>query len=182
MAQRRGFPGRTLVRSQRRKTAWGLGPNANTILITAIDAPQQWTNGVVLLNEQEVTIVRIRGNFHAVLTAVSSTHGGFAAAAGLGLVTLEAFNAGIASNPSPITDADWDGWMWHSFFDVRSITATIADGVNAFAISRTIEIDSKAMRKFNTDMVLFGAVEARFESGSASLVVDADSRVLVKLS
>ena len=182
MALQRGSRGRSLTRSPRRKTVWGVGPVASVVAITAVDTPQLWTAGVNLVDEQEVTLIRTRGIFHYVLSAVSSTHGGMAGAAGIGLVTTQAFTAGQASVPSLVADEDWDGWLWHSYFDVRSITATIGDGANAGAIHQRGEIDSKAMRKWNKDMTLFGSVEARTEAGVATLVFDASVRLLVKLS
>ena len=180
MAHRRGFPARTQT-TRRRKTAWGVGPNADALTFTAPDVAQVWTNGVVLQNDSEATIVRIRGLVHLTLTTTNVINGGFAGAAGIGIATAAAFAAGQGSLPSPITEVDWDGWMWHSFFDVRSVTGTIADGANAAAASQIVEIDGKAMRKFTTDMVVFGSAEMSDEVGVAQASFGADCRMLFKL-
>ena len=180
MAQRRGFPLRTQVRT-RRKTAWGVGPNSNTITITAPNSPKLWSNGVILLNDAENTIVRTRGVVHVILSASSLAHGGFSGAVAIGIGTSAAFGAGVASLPSAIAESDWDGWLWHSFFDVRTITATIADGSNAASVSHRFEVDSKAMRKLTDDMTVFGSIEMRTEAGVATAIMDADTRMLFKL-
>ena len=178
MARQRGFPIRT--RSPRRATAWGFGPDAVSVALSA-SAKTGWTNGIVLASEAKATIVRIRGDLLLTLLTADGANGGFAGAVGIGIATSNAFSAGIASLPGPITDADWPGWMWHHFINVRATTATIADGVNAGAATQRIVIDSKAMRKWDFDMTIFGAVEV-VESGVSTANLAADSRMLVKLS
>jgi len=78
-----------------------------------------------------------------------------------------------------LSDSNWDSWMWHSFFDVRSITGTIADGVNAAGVDQRVEIDSKAMRKWDPADIMVLMTEF-VESGNATVKVNADSRILVK--
>ena len=46
---------------------------------------------------------------------------------------------------------------------------------------QTFEIDSKAMRKFDSDMVMYLAWEAT-EVGTATMSVTAGSRILLKLA
>ena len=78
-----------------------------------------------------------------------------------------------------MSDLEWEGWLWHQFFDIRAVTATIADGVNAAAASQYFEIDSKAMRKFEDGVQLFGITEAT-EDVNATMEVQADTRMLIK--
>jgi len=179
VAHQRGFQPR--VRTQRRKTAWGVGPNATAQASTAALNPIAWANGVVLQNDSEATIVRIRGIMSLVLHVSSLAAGGFLGAAGIGITTAAAFAAGVGSMPSPITELDWDGWMWHHFYDVHSVTATIADGANAGAVYQRVLIDSKAMRKFRTDEVVFGIWENAEEIGTATVTIHANSRMLFML-
>jgi len=95
-------------------------------------------------------------------------------------VTEAAFNIGVTAVPTPITEESWDGWLWHQYFDIRVVTATIADGVNAAGASVGFQIDSKAMRKLPLDSILYGATEV-IESGTSLMEVQAQTRVLAKL-
>ncbi len=175
MARPRGFQ----QRGPRRKTVWAVGPQEVDRNVTS-STSVLWSAGVILTDQSEVTIVRIRGIITATLITVAATGDGFFGAYGIGLVTTSAAQAGIASIPTPLTEESWDGWMWHTYFDVRSSTATIADGVNAFgAVSRTI-IDTKAMRKFTNDMTLVGVTEV-VESGASNVEFQGQARMLVKL-
>jgi len=169
VARRSGFtrgPGRP-----RRTTQWLFGPDVVDQNFTATSRTI-WTSGISSgLNQ---TIVRIRGVL--VLTLTSGSLGdGFFGAAGIGLIAENAFTAGVTSVPTPFLDADWDGWIWHTFFDLRGFDA---DGP---APRQTIVIDSKAMRKWEGDeMTLFGSTDV-VETGVASMFTEADTRVLVKL-
>ena len=172
MARRNAF----LPRSQtRRSTDWGVGPAARDSSISATGSVI-WTTGTQS-TIGPLTLVRTRGVIGMTLTQATAAADGFFGAIGLGIVTDQAFTAGGASMPNPLSDADWDGWWWHTFFDLRATTATIADGTNLSHLN--IEIDSKAMRKFDQNELLFGAVGG-IESGSASIEFHADTRILFK--
>ena len=177
MAVRRSASG-FRSRSQRRKTAWTTGPDATALSFTGA-ASQGWTTGVAA-TVPGLTITRVRGYAEVLLTVSSVADGGFNGAFGLGVTTLSAFNAGIASLPTPITDIDWNGWMVHQMFSLHTVTATIADGVNE--VTSRFEIDSKSMRKLPVDeMILFGAIEVEQELGAATLLFHANTRMLVLL-
>ena len=63
---------------------------------------------------------------------------------GVGIVSTEAFNAGVASIPEPFTDADWGGWfVWQAF----SFELLFDDATGVMTPNWNIEINSKAMRK-----------------------------------
>ena len=56
---------------------------------------------------------------------------------GRGIVTEQAGTAG--SVPTPGTDADWDGWYFHTFFDIIHEDATgTVPSVNIFEFARTL--------------------------------------------
>jgi len=164
--------------SQRRKTSWSIGPE-DIDGGTAASADELWSGGVTL-NVPEVTIVRIRGLIRVYLNSAAALADGFEFACGIGLVTNEAFAGGATAIPSPLGDEDWDGWMFHSYGDVRSVSATFATGPNAFSAVFQIDIDSKSMRKWNDGMTLFGKTQW-VESGTASTTMHAVSRVLLLL-
>ena len=96
-------------------------------------------------------------------------------ALGFGIVSNEAFAAGVGSIPEPFTDSDWGGWMvWRSFayhFEFQDAT-----GVNYARWD--MEIDSKAMRKIGPNEVLVHIVES--QTGAFNLA--APIRALVKLA
>ena len=124
--------------------------------------------------EEAATLVRVRG-------AVAFRYNSYAAdasivgAIGIGIVSTEAFTAGIASIPEPYSDGDWGGWMvWRSFaHHFQSITQA---GVLLGDMS--IEIDSKAMRKVSpNETAVFIA-----ESQSGAYQVADCTRQLIKLS
>ncbi len=135
-----------------------------------------------IINVDGLTLIRTRGLVSLYLETVSAINSGMSGAIGMAVVTTAAVAAGVASVPSPITEDSWDGWFWHQFFDVRAITATIADGANAGSVFARFVVDSKAMRKVAEDESLIYVIEVGAESGAATLRWFADSRLLVKLS
>ena len=120
------------------------------------------------------TIVRTRGMFTIALsTYVADLE--IVGAIGMGVVTAEAFLAGVASVPEPYTDADWGGWfMWRSFAHRYEVKG----GESSLLASWSIEVDSKAMRKVTTNEVMVVVVESHV---GAIRVADC-TRNLIKLS
>jgi len=165
---------------ERRKSFWGVGPNAVNMTRTAA-GPQVWTQGTTLASGTQGTITRIHGQFLSFLSATSVANGGYDCAVGFGIVSAEAFAAGVASMPSAATDSDWDGWMFHKFYELRSNNATLADGVNAAAATFRFDIDVKAQRILRSDDVLFGSWDSLGEVGTATAFLQSDTRVLVLL-
>ncbi len=96
-----------------------------------------------------------------------------------GLTSPHGLRTATTVPPGPLTDAHWDSWIWHSFFDVRALTTTLADGVNAQAASVRLPVDSKAMRKWDPAETLVGMFEV-VESGTAIITVSGDTRILLK--
>ena len=135
-----------------------------------------WTTGTA--PAQNLTLLRTRGLFAINLISATAAGDGFFGAVGIYMATSKAFAAGIGSMLGPFADSNSDMWLWHSFFDVRAITATIGDGVNAATAGMRVEIDSKAMRKnFDPERVMVGIVEG-IEVGTASCKFHADTRQL----
>ena len=176
MARRSGF--QRGHRGTRRGTTWALGPQEVDGSLSATGS-ELWS-GAVATTLGEVTLIRTRGHVSSYMEASSAVGTGFFGAWAIGITTAVALAAGIASMPTPLTDATWDGWLWHNFFDARAITATIGDGVNAFSCVARAEIDSKAMRRLEDDMVLFGVTEV-VEQASGLLETQADTRMLFKV-
>ena len=126
-----------------------------------------------------VTAARIRGSFQAFLITAATIGDGYQGAFGIGRTTTSAVLAGIASVPTPITDADWDGWMYHKFFSVHAQGVALGDFDAASSVN--IDVDVKAMRKLDDDEAALFAVLEVTEIGAASMNVFFDSRILVLL-
>ena len=170
--QRSGFT----RQSPRRRTGWEKGPGdspATNFLATS--SVILGAGSTALLDG--LTFVRIRGAFQAFLKSVSASGDGYHGALGIGIISGDAFAAPVF--PDPLTESDWDGWMYHRFIDVHQ-GENLADGSRTPG-SISFEVDSKAMRKVDETDVLFAALEV-IEIGTANMDVFFDSRVLVKLS
>ena len=178
MARSRSGSSRTFGHrtSPRRKTAWDNGPGANASLgITSSTAGIIGSGSEVL--QDGVTLVRTRGYVNLVQTLGDASLSGFTGAVGLGLVGKPAFTAGVGSVPTPITEADWEGWIWHQLFDIR---VPVAAAVGDTGGNLRFEIDAKAMRKTGLQEVLYFAIEVT-ETANAAMTVRAGSRMLFKL-
>ncbi len=160
----------------RRGTDWGFCVDMLNQSISS-STKQLGTTSIVV--DEQQTIVRIRGVLELHLGSAAAAGDGYLGAAGIALVNSDAFAQGINSIPGPQSDAHWDAWMWHSFFSLHSITATIADGANAAGVHQRIEIDTKAMRKWDPSETLVLMVEGT-EVGTSVLIMHADSRMLLK--
>ena len=163
----------------RRLTAWGLGPGGNTV--TALSGTGQTIlgAGVVMVSEEKSTIVRVRGSLQAYLKTTAAADDGFHCAVGLALVTDEAFAVGATAVPGPISEIDWDGWMYHRIFDVHATGGTASDTIGLSVAQ--FEVDSKAMRKWDEGNTLMAVVEV-VEGTTATMSVWFDTRILIKLS
>jgi len=153
MARRIATNRGSFVRGSRRLTDWGVQVATNgqiavaansKVLLAAVPA-------ATLDDQAPATIVRTRGYLSVVTDAggVQETQVG---AFGIALFNSVSLNAGIASLPSPDTNATFDGWfVWDSFGQVNLVNTAV--GIDAQGATRYV-IDSKAMRKFDRDMGL----------------------------
>ena len=126
------------------------------------------------------TIVRLRGSALLYLTSVAAALNGFTRVAlGIGIVSTAAATVGITAVPTPLTEINWEGWMFHWTGSLINIDNTIDDSIGGGVVR--IPIDSKAMRKINDDETLFGVVEVSGEVGTAVMGFNGSTRMLVKL-
>ena len=185
MALRRGL---TLLRtSAKRKTAWGVGPvtTAGGQAITA-SAKILGAQGSVAQTDG-LTLVRTRGELVLALSAATATFDGFTGAFGIGLVSAQAFAIGLTAIPGPLAEEDWDGWLVHRYFHLVAFGPIVAANVSlepgqvhATTAALRFEIDSKAMRKFQENMVLVAMLET-VVAGTAVGRWYFDCRMLFKL-
>ena len=181
MARLRGSsPARGIQRRARRRTSWEDGPGGTASLIRT-GAGATFLGSAITPIVPALTAVRLRGEFQIFLS-VSTAGGGMSGAVGIGIASLAAVTAGIASVPTPTTEADNDNWLWHRFFYVRSagVITPVADSNGGVSAVFRVEIDSKAMRKFTDGESIYAAVELT-EEGTETAIVDLNSRLLVML-
>jgi len=121
-----------------------------------------------------LTVVRTRGLFgwRSDQQAANEDQMG---AVGIGLVSEQAAALGITAVPHPSTDSGWDGWLWHSYF-ASSVIFNTGTSVQFDAFNQIV-IDSKAMRKVDSEMRLVMVVEN--DSADGILIYSA-KRTLVK--
>ena len=122
-------------------------------------------------------MVRIRGTALVRLTAATTALDGFTGAIGLGVIDAEAFAAGAASCPGALTEVDWDGWMWHTFFHVFSPSSDAEVDNGTVSMGERFVIDTKAMRIQKDTDVMFGSIETLLTGGS-TVQFKADTRML----
>ena len=120
------------------------------------------------------TVVRTRGQvaIKATSAAVDNTSVG---AYGVGVVSEDAFAAGVGSIPGPFSDADWPGWfVWRSF----TYRFEFSDATGALLMNMVQEVDSKAMRKVGLNEVIVTVAESFIGAFDVSMPL----RKLLKLS
>ena len=184
MGVRRGSS-RRFASSLSRKTAWDKGPGSVTSQTTSASGQVVLGLGLSSLLDGQ-TVVRIRGEFIAYLTAATALGDGYSGAFGIGMSTQNAFtDIGITALMHPLDDSDWDGWMYHLFFSCKAAGPIVQAAValstdNSLISSVRVAVDTKAMRKFDEDMVLFAAIDVD-EVGTAVMESQFDSRMLIKL-
>ena len=173
MARPRGFSPR---RGTRRATDWGFGTGG--VAVTSISASGKAFVGAGygLTTQNPVTLIRTRGEVEMFLKTGGTVGDGFRGAFGIAKASSVAFAAGIASLPGPISEINWDGWLYHRFFGVHIQDTTDFNGP---ATSLRFEIDSKAMRKLEVEDTVYAMLEVT-EIGVATMDVFHDSRVLLK--
>jgi len=169
--------------SRKRLTAWAVGTGGTTV-DTLINTGSTFIGSAVMPAVEGLTVIRIRGQFGVYQRLATAAGDGFSGIFGIGIATLAAVTAGIASVPTPITEVDDENWLYLQMFDVRSgqiFSAGGAPGAEQHGVVWRFDIDSKAMRKLPEGMALYAACEV-VETGAATLEIVHDSRVLVKLS
>jgi len=173
-------------RGPRRQTEWVTGPG----LATGLQAPFS-ASGPALVNGRfdfgtDATLVRLRGRMRLILDT-STALGGYVGAFGIAKVTTAAATVGVSAIPTPVTEALWDGWLYHQHIQLISGDAIAGSGVslagnqaNGTTAALDLVIDSKAMRKFeNLESIV--AVMELTELGTATMNWMVDTRFLVKL-
>jgi len=164
------------ARGPRRKVSWEVGPGGGAA--TAVNGVTSAFIGSLSNTQIEgTTLARLRGRLKATLTTSSAAGDGLIGAFGIGIALQPATAAGIASVPTPITEPEWDGWLFWTPIQLVQGDADFAAG-SAFA---DYEVDTKSMRKLTDQSSIYSCVEIETEEGTATSEFWFDSRVLVML-
>ena len=119
------------------------------------------------------TIVRTRGAFSIKPGnpgATTTIHGAF----GIGLVNEVAGALGVTGIPGPWSECGWGGWLYHRFFNTFW---NFNSASSALYTHIEYEIDSKAMRKVETEQRLMLIIES---GGGNSFDAAVSFRMLMK--
>jgi len=134
--------------------------------------------GVGLTSAGGLTLIRTRGwaSFHFDPASIADS---LQVGIGLGIYSSDAFGAGAASMPGPISDADYD-WVYHTTFVLGPTFTATEDGTNILHNLWT-EVDFKAMRKMKPNQTLGWIAESLVLSGGGSVDLSVSARHLFKL-
>ncbi len=182
MARGRRFSsGSARAAGARRLTNWELGPGGDDLptwdRISFTSSSQAILGSGVTPINPNLTIIRIHGTVNIALRVADASLSGFNYAMGIGVVTLDAFTAGIGSVPKPFDDISWPGWMWHHMGALHSPVGALVQDMGA---QKVLNFESKSMRKLRLNEVLMWVVQVG-ESGASTIDFEGATRVLVKL-
>jgi len=112
----------------------------------------------------DLTVLRTRGHWQAQGDAGMATGSQIQVSVSLGVIPGV---AGQTVFPTPIVDADWDGWFLHETI-MLGIASSGGQDVRA---GQSMEVDSKAMRKLNGGSSLIASFDA-FNIAGVTVSVD----------
>jgi len=175
--------------SVRHRSSWEVGPETS-----GGGAPQELTSSVANLagtaiqaTEDGQTLIRTRGELLIYLKAATAAGDGFHGAFGIAKATSAAVLVGATAVPTPITEEAWDGWLYHRYFSIFAggpiaIATAAQETLQNAAVTAAlrIEVDSKAMRKFDVNEAFYACIEV-VEKGTAVADWVFNCRMLFKL-
>ena len=162
----------------RRRTSWFGGPRGGTGVLSSSGSLLIATGFQIVADG--ITLVRTRGELLVQLETVGAAGDGWRVAAGLCIVSENAFGVGITAVPTPIADDSWDGWLWYWTGTLSAVSANESEVSSSLAAQARIVIDSKAMRKVKASDVIIAVVEI-VESGTITGRATIETRMLAKL-
>ena len=183
--------GGSRIQIPRRQTSWSPGPKSET---NGGAAAQLTATGsalgaiIAVPGSDGLTLVRLRGEFLFRLDTAVGLGDGFFGAVGVGIFNDAALTVGgVTSLQTPITNEDWDGWLWHQYFAVTAADAIVAAAAanapgqshNVTAAVRVV-VDSKAMRKVPVGQSIAVVLQVT-EVPTATATWFFNSRTLAKL-
>jgi len=174
----------------RRKTDWTAAGDQPTTLVSVPTAQTRVVSSIVVTEGAifAPTIVRIRGTVHIELAAETAAESLIMYGIGIGLFDDRAFAvANAAGLPKPILDSDDEAWMWMHYGHIGtgpdlSNPPPVESDATGRKIAVDIEVDSKAMRKWDENQTLAWVCQNALIDGTATEIdVSVFGRMLVKL-
>ena len=175
MAHARRFSSRT--NSARRRVSWAGGPGGRSGVISASSVTLFPVASEAALDD--LTLVRIRGDFEAALISADAVNSGFEVAMGIANVSQNAAGIGVTAVPDPLVDIAWDGWIWHETFFLLAVDSSPSPSSYMANLRRVI--DNKAMCKTHATDNLVALISVT-EFGTATMFASLACRVLDKLA
>ena len=177
MARSRGsFPAR---RATRNPTDWIIGPDTNTLSTMQLTAAGKLLSVGIAPTIGKLTVIRTRGDWHLEVLRTQGASEGVLLAMGIAVFTSDAFAIGPTAVPGPITDMEWNGWLWHQFVSVDSTGAASQVALDNDTFFHG-QIDSKAMRKIDETQVMALCFEFADEVGTVTATLRFQTRMLSK--
>jgi len=171
VARRRGFSGPNRV-TARRLTTW-TELEATSTNITSAGGTILNSLNAALLAKRPFTVIRTHLMYQVTSDQIAASES-YLGAVGIAVASEQAVAAGVASVPTPATDASSEAWFLHEWFTGEIIFGT---GVGFTENNQMNRVDSKAMRKVDDGENLYMAVELELLSG---FTFTAAGRLLIK--
>jgi len=136
-------------RGSRALKTW-LGQALPAFGVDITGAPGTFSPGLKVFGtpgSEDVTILRTRGEWSAVIQGIAAGGEDYQIALGIGLCTTEAALAGAV--PLPFDNPEWDGWFLYTVMSTQSPSGGMSE------VQAAQSVDSKAMRKIPSGQVLF---------------------------
>ena len=175
---------RGFARARRPAKTWNIGPGGDDIptldVLTFSSSTTMILGAGITPTVDPLTILRTRGFLNFNLRAASAQGDGYNWAAGIGIVSADAFAVGVTATPNPFDDASWSGWLWHAMGGFHTSIGALAIG-DPSVNQVSVEIDSKAMRKLKLNEIAFLAIQAG-ETGTSVMHVAGATRMLLQES
>ena len=151
---------------------WALIPASSASITT-----NTTTSGNGLTSSQTSTILRCRGYVQGMLDATKQVGDQMILTFGLGLISSDAFAVGATAFPDPDGDGSYP-WLWWGQMTLRSELAAGAESWGTSA--QRLEVDTKAMRRFNADKTLVWVVQSTSAAGAPATNINiGTTRVLI---
>ena len=146
-----------------------LGTSVNT---------DELVQGASLAFGNSATILRIRGAVQASFDSTNTAGDDITLTWALGMVSTDAFAAGLGSMPDPAGEPEYPWLWWGTMFLHSELTVAPPGGWGTLA--QRLEVDSKAMRKVKPGQSLVWLMQATGQAGTPLTNIDfMQTRVLI---
>jgi len=123
-----------------------------------------------------VTTMRIVGHLYVIPASMSvQTSGQYRCDLGIGVTSVEAFNAGVVPDPQTDSERPARGWMWK---DRLYSMKDRLDANNAYAVAGEVRFDVRSGRKVDRGICYLNAFQSQISGVAQNLILVGLIRVL----